>query len=94
VSGEEVICPEHGERTVAFICTHLLDSLRAGTILDGPWIVQTPEPEEPEPAAWCLDCDRLLDEEGGWTDRFDTFSDLRLICDACFEPLLRGIPAV
>jgi hypothetical protein len=92
--GEGVVCRDHGLRTGAVICTHLLDALRAGTILDGPWIVQTPEPDEPEPAAWCLDCDRLLDAEGGWTERFGEFSDLRRICGECFSPLLVGIPAI
>ena len=46
--------------------------------------------DDPEPAAWCLDCERLLTEEGEWTDRMGEFADLRLICDRCFEPFATG----
>ena len=81
---EGVFCAEHGERTRAFVCTHLFDALQAGTYADGPWIVRLPDDDDdPEPVAWCLDCERILDVD---------FTDLKLVCDLCFEPLLAGLP--
>jgi hypothetical protein len=66
----------------------------AGTAFSGPWMVEEATADDPEPAAWCLDCERTLTDEGEWTDRMGEFANLRLICDRCFEPFaIGGLPA-
>jgi hypothetical protein len=90
MASDLVQCQEHGARTCAFVCGHLLTAMQEGTSSNGPWIVEDATTDDPEPAAWCLDCERLLAEEGEWTDRMDEFADLRLICDRCFEPFATG----
>lgn len=82
-----VNCEEHGARRGAFVCIHLMEARRASR-LDGPWIVEGGVPDDPEPMAWCLDCDARLQAAGQWTD--ELLADQRFVCDRCFETYARG----
>jgi hypothetical protein len=83
MSGSIVECEEHGARTCAFVCIHLMEWRRAGVLADKQWIVEGPDPDDPEPMAWCLDCEARLEATGEWTD--ELLADIRLVCDRCFE---------
>ena len=90
VTSDVIQCREHGARTCAFVCVHLLTAMQTGTSAGGPWMVEEATADDPEPVAWCLDCERILSDEGEWTDRMGEFADLKVICDRCFEPFATG----
>jgi hypothetical protein len=91
VTADTLVCDDHGVRTPTFVCIHLFTAMKAGTLDEQRWVAEEPVPDDPEPAAWCLECDRVLDgEDGEWTDRFSDFAAFKLLCDRCFEPIARG----
>jgi hypothetical protein len=83
-----VKCGTHGEVGQAFVCSHLVfEKLK-------PLGFFEPEcdPNDPEPQAWCGDCEAALNKVGNWTDELTERADVRLVCEFCFETI-RGIHA-
>jgi hypothetical protein len=75
-------CAEHGVTPYCLICQHLRDE-------SGLWYFAIPA-EVGEPAqAWCESCDKVLEQEQGWTDRADLQANWRLYCTVCYEATLR-----
>ena len=79
-----VQCATHGPQRAAFICHHLLDSMQDGVARGLYWH----EDDAGEINAWCVECENYRLEIGGdWTDESDAFTQIKLICAACFERL-------
>ena len=71
-------CEEHGESEACIICRHLRNSrgLRYFIIKGDPW-------------AWCEECDAVLEQEQGWSERLYLFAAWQIYCRACFRRTLR-----
>jgi hypothetical protein len=41
--------------------------------------------ESDEQSAWCSECERVRQQQGGWNDVSEAFAHITMICDACFE---------
>jgi len=35
--------------------------------------------------AWCNDCDKIYESDGGWNEKND--SNFKVVCDLCFQSL-------
>jgi hypothetical protein len=77
-----VHCPRHGERRPTFVCQHLVRGSGLGFYT--PNRPHTEE-ESDEQAAWCSDCERVRQEQGGWNDVSEGYAGVTMICDMCFE---------
>jgi hypothetical protein len=76
-----VHCDEHGEMAGCILCRHLCEGKRLGY-----WAIK---PDATGPAqAWCDQCDVVLDEDRGWTDRGDALADWQLYCEKCYAKTL------
>jgi hypothetical protein len=75
-------CDEHGSSPGCIICRHLGEGRGLGfwsikAAADGP------------AQAWCEDCDKVLEEDRGWTDRGDAQADWQIYCTQCYRRTLR-----
>ena len=76
-----VSCGTHGPRPAAFVCRHVLESLR--TRSRGGF--HTPNYADDDDQGWCDACERVRAREGEWNDRSEAYADIRLICIDCFQ---------
>jgi len=75
-------CEKHGVTAGCIICRHLCEAKGLGF-----WSIK---PDATGPAqAWCEECDGVLDEDRGWTDRGDALADWRLYCTKCYTKTLK-----
>jgi hypothetical protein len=82
MASRRVICGEHGERRPTFVCRHLVQGRGVGFITPN----QPPKDDESgEEAAWCNECEKIRQRQGGWDDISEAFAGVTMICDACFE---------
>ena len=79
--GDPVSCGTHGARPAAFVCRHVLDSLRTGARVG----FHTPDDAADDDQGWCDACERVRAREGEWNDRSEAYADIRLICLDCFQ---------
>lgn len=77
----KIQCDEHGDTEYCLLCQHL----QTGKGLR--YFAIKAEPDEPA-QAWCQECDEVLEEERGWSDRADETADWKLCCTGCYEQLL------
>jgi len=78
-----VKCGTHGSVGPAFVCCHLIrDELAPAGFNE-----QEPEPDDPEPVAWCDDCNIMIEEIGEWTEQVEAFANMKLVCEFCFANL-------
>ncbi len=80
----QVECAEHGPSEATMICRHLCDGKRLGYYRVKP----APGRDDLE-TALCAECDALVWEEDGWTDRVYDFADWQIYCRQCFERTLK-----
>lgn len=78
---ELVSCCTHGARPAAFVCRHVLESLRTGSRVG----FHTPGDADDDDQGWCDACERVRAREGEWNDRSEAHADIRLICLDCFH---------
>ena len=86
-SENKVECGTHGTSTATFVCQHLVSGEKLGFNCGY-------DPEEPNaiyPDAWCDECEKVLDAEGEWNDRSESFADIKLLCAYCYEDLSKII---
>lgn len=80
-----VTCDEHGKSRAAYVCTHLLLTLRDGVPRGVIWL----RDEDECVNAYCGDCDVMLEAGGGaWTSEVEARADIKVICEGCFERVL------
>ena len=76
-------CPHHGLRRPTFICRHLqygkgLGFNQPDVLLDPEWQFEN---------AWCDKCDEVLQREGEWNDKSESFAGITAIREGCFEEI-------
>ncbi|MCW8987136.1 MAG: hypothetical protein OQK75_05630 [Gammaproteobacteria bacterium] len=80
-SDNKIECEAHGSADITFVCQHLVGGEHLGFNLG----YDPEEPDELYPAAWCDECERVLEEEGEWNDKSEAFADIKLLCAHCYE---------
>jgi hypothetical protein len=81
-----VHCHEHGQRLAAIACEHLREASRDCPKYVG-WVQAEWDPDSTDPGnlmAWCAECQRVYDRDGGWTEVNEVLGGFRVICDLCF----------
>lgn len=86
-AGRIVECETHGESGPAYVCSHLLDGLRARDIRSIGFHEAEPEPNDDDCCGWCQACEDVRLAEGGWNDRSEGFARIKLVCRGCFEDI-------
>lgn len=77
-----VDCGVHGKRVAAILCRHLFrpEGEKVG------FIENSSDPSDPSDLqAWCYKCEEVYSEEGGLTDRFKEFCDMKMVCVSCYQ---------
>lgn len=77
MSEEETILMLHELNKTAFTCQHLNLTDKLGFNVPFDLINDT--------EAWCDKCEKILQEEGGWTERAIEHAKIRVCCRCCFE---------
>lgn len=81
-----VECGRHGPSRAAFVCRHLVDTLRDGVARGLIWTRDA----DGNVNAYCELCDRLLAQAGDeWTDDLERQAGITLICEGCFGTIRR-----
>jgi len=83
-----VECGTHGRSAPAYVCSHLLDGLRARDIRSIGFYEAESDPAEDdadESCGWCQACEDVRVAEGGWNDRSEGHARIKLICSGCFD---------
>ena len=78
-----VECAEHGRTEGCMICQHLRDGSGLGF-----YRVQMPPDSDDYETGLCEQCDELLWQEDGWTDRLFDLAEWRLYCRRRFQGVL------
>jgi hypothetical protein len=74
-------CGTHGTVRPAFVCCHLVDTLRD----DVPRGLLWSRDEDGNVNAYCDACDQMLEAGGGeWTDELGAQAKVKIICESCF----------
>jgi len=84
-------CSTHGEAQAAFICQHLLATLRDGTPRGAIW----KRDEDGCINSYCGDCDKRLDAAGDeWVGEAQAQLGLTVVCENCFRRIaeINGLP--
>jgi hypothetical protein len=81
-SSPSIRCDSHGQQERAYVCQHLSKSKKVGFF--EPY---APESDEHDPdqglQAWCEECERILRDEGDWTEKALEFASFRECCAGC-----------
>lgn len=80
-----VHCAEHGARSPAFVCHHLVAPATEARGFHQADV--DPNREWTDLNGWCDECDRVYLAEQGWNDTSEGFAQIQLVCDACFFQL-------
>ena len=78
MSEEETIAKLKKINEPAIICQHLL--MNPDLNLNFPC-------DEEDDEAWCDECEKIFQEEEGWTDRALEFADIKPYCKYCFAEM-------
>lgn len=82
-SDKKVECDTHGTADATFLCQHLVGGEGLGFNLGY-------DPENLDalcPDAWCDECEKVLDAEGGWNNESEEFAGIKLLCSHCYEDI-------
>ncbi len=82
-SDNKVECDTHGKSPATFICNHLTTGEGLGFNLG----FDPDCPDDLYPDAWCNECESVLDAEGEWNEKSEKFSDIKILCSACYEEI-------
>lgn len=76
-------CDSHGQRERAYVCQHFSKSKKVGFF--EPYASDSEEHDPDEGLqAWCEECERILRDEGDWTEKALEFASFRACCAGCF----------
>lgn len=81
MDSKKISCETHGTRVTAIVCRHMIQSKDRAV----GFIENSADPEDLQ--AWCSECERVFIEEGDKTQRFRSFNDFAVVCDACYAAL-------
>jgi hypothetical protein len=77
----QINCPEHGTRTAAAVCGHLVHSCKVPL----GFIENSNDPNDLQ--GWCFACEYLFLQEEDKTERFRAFCHHTIVCSACYADL-------
>jgi len=83
IDSTTIDCPEHGEQQETFVCQHLATSLKTKKVVG--YFCSTETSDNPRPDAWCIDCEELVQEKGGWDEESEKFAGITLLCGCCYD---------
>lgn len=85
MSDEEhyVECCENGKQQAAYVCQHIVQTLRDGKPR-GFWSSEE-NPDNPRPDSWCTECEEVVNRIGEWNDESEAFAGVKLLCGACYD---------
>ncbi|MBI3546704.1 MAG: hypothetical protein HY081_08975 [Gammaproteobacteria bacterium] len=75
-------CAQHGDAFVTYVCKHLVDQPRQR------WYCDYPSEDNRWPDAWCQQCDEAFQKEGEWNEKNENATDIKIICNSCYEERL------
>lgn len=79
MSEEETVFRLKQLNELAFVCQHLLLN---------PYLnLNFPCDPEKDHQAWCDECEKILEEENGWTKKALEFADIQAYCGYCFAEM-------
>jgi len=83
LSDPEIIveCSIHGKSEAAFVCQHLEKGEKVGF----NYSYDSEDSDSLHPDAWCDECDDVLDEEGEWNEKTESFVGIKALCCSCYE---------
>ena len=80
-SQNTVECSTHGTTEATYVCQHLIRGERLGFNLG-----YNPEnPDQLYPDAWCDQCEKIMQAEGGWNNETEHLAAVKLVCANCYE---------
>jgi hypothetical protein len=80
---DKTICDDHGPQQTTFVCTHILDGVRAGKRVGFHTAI---EPDNPRPDAWCDECAQRFQEAGGeWEGEPEAKAQIKILCGLCYD---------
>lgn len=71
-------CGIHGKRTSAVVCKHML----RGEPAPSGFVENRSDPDDLQ--AWCCQCEKEFEQEGGMTEAFRQFNGMTLVCVVCY----------
>jgi hypothetical protein len=82
---EFVECREHGKSRPAYVCAHLVQTLRDQLPRGVIWR----RDDDGCVNAYCDECETNLQQAGGeWNDKLEADAAIALICEDCFRRVL------
>jgi hypothetical protein len=76
----KIHCNTHGEADKAYVCTHLVgESTGLG------FNRSDPTDDNPNPDAWCDNCELIRAAHGEWDDDAQKLTSISLLCSGCYE---------
>jgi hypothetical protein len=79
-----VECCNHGKQQAAYVCQHIIQSLRDNEPR-GFWSAE-PELNDQRPDSWCNACEEMVNKtDGEWNDESEEFAGVTLLCGACYD---------
>lgn len=75
---EQIECEIHGTSYATCVCHHLLTGQSLG-------FVCADDSDDPQPDAWCSECEKVRLAEGEWNERSESFTRVSVICADCYE---------
>ena len=79
----EIQCERHGPQPKAYVCRHIVESLRDRQPR-GFWFES--DDSSPRPDAWCTGCNEHLPTTGGvWTEEAEASLEITLLCGKCYD---------
>ena len=79
---KRVDCRSHGTSYATFVCQHLVRGRGLGFFC-------ADDPNDPQPDAWCSECETIRSAEGEWNDTSESFANITLLCAGCYEVIKR-----
>ena len=76
---EELICEQHGQAQITYVCEHLISNPVQ------KWYSDYPGPDSPWPDAWCAVCNAHYVKEGEWNEHNEDLVPIKLLCNFCYE---------
>lgn len=76
-------CYEHGRQEEAFVCQHIIQTLKDGKPRGFLW---SSEQDVQRPDAWCHECnEKVRATDWEWTEENERFANIQIICAECYD---------
>jgi hypothetical protein len=79
---KKVECRIHGTSHATFVCQHLPKGQGRGFFC-------ADDSDDPQPDAWCAECEKVRLAAGEWNDTSEKFARITLLCAGCYEVVKR-----